>query len=174
MTTRRTFRLDEIMPLWMKYIYSLKKYADMTDPPAVMPLNEKFQRENLAGYVKNTEYRCLLIEENKKKIGFLFIGTGSQTNIATDYYIAELYIEKEYRRQRIAHSVMKSFFEEHPGRYCYFVINGNTPALSFWNRIINDFNATRLISLPDEGTPSYCTQYGFAVSIDKRKKEKKS
>ena len=53
-----------------------------------------------------------------------------------DYCINEFFIIGSYRRKGIAREACKVIFKQHPGRYCFEVIDNNDRAKSFWKKLI--------------------------------------
>jgi len=53
-----------------------------------------------------------------------------------DYCINEFFIIGYYRQKGIAREACKVIFAQHPGRYCFEVIDNNSRALSFWMKLV--------------------------------------
>jgi len=53
-----------------------------------------------------------------------------------DYCINEFFIIGSYRKKGIAREACKVIFDQHPGRYCFEVIDNNVRAKSFWKKLI--------------------------------------
>ena len=76
-------------------------------------------------------------------IGFIVIGQYPECHPDADVYIAEAYINPEYRRQHIMTKTIKELVTICGGTYCMFIAAKNDVAKIFWNKTFNDLGYTK-------------------------------
>ncbi len=116
-----------------------------------------------------SEYRCeaftrinVICDGTGVVNGFMVLGIAPNTHPDTNYFIAEFFIKKEYRRKNIGSKYVLDFIKTHPGKYCMFILDKNEVAKCFWFETFNRAGY-KPIKLKDVGCcPPYATQYGFA------------
>lgn len=135
--------------------------------------------EELAGYAGEEfilseafeDYLDRLTEENvrwypiradDKQVGFFRIGWGIACHPDADWFIADMYVRPDYRRQGLATKAMGDYISKHTGRkYCLFIIDGNKGARAFWDKFFTQQGFIP-IYLADVGAgDETCTQYGW-------------
>ena len=87
-------------------------------------------------------------DEDGKQVGFIFVGFGNNCHIGADFYINDCYMEPDSRRQHLMFNAVCSYISEHPGRYCLFLIDSNSVAFAFWDRVFSELNYVKY-PLPD-------------------------
>jgi len=82
-----------------------------------------------------------LIKVDSKIAGFALIRMieGNDSEIERNS-IAEFFIMKKYRRKGIGAEVAQRVFRMFEGKWEIFVVGANTPAISFWENIINGYS----------------------------------
>lgn len=85
-------------------------------------------------YLTTKDLKAFLIYENDYFKGFILLHQGRYVPRGYDYCIHELYVAKPYRRQGIAHRVLKAIFTTYKGKYLVMQIEKNTKAIRFWHR----------------------------------------
>lgn len=76
---------------------------------------------------------------NNVEVGFFIVRSGeSAKKLGVDYYIEDVYLFQDYRKQGIMENFAKEFFENHPGRYGMELIGENKNATRFWRSVIKD------------------------------------
>ena len=71
-------------------------------------------------------------------IGFIVIGQYPECHPDADVYIAEAYLDSEYRRQHIMTKTIKELVTMCGGTYCMFIASKNDVAKIFWNKVFTD------------------------------------
>lgn len=98
--------------------------------------------------------------------GFVIIakGKGYMTKMDCQYYIGDVYLKPEYRRQGIMTKVFKELFAENPGKYGLYIMDNNKVAHSFWSKLVGD----RWIYDPKGASSDKCGQeYAFEIEGNK-------
>ena len=79
------------------------------------------------------------VASNNTEVGFFIIRSGdSAKKLDVDYYIEDVYLFPDYRKQGIMENFAKEFFKNHSGRYGMELISKNKNATKFWRSVIND------------------------------------
>lgn len=95
-----------------------------------------------------------LIQVDEKVAGFVLIRTTQEAGVDV-HHIAEFFVLKKYRRQRIGWSAAREAFDLFPGNWRVFEIPENFPAQSFWRRTINEYTEGNYFEEhdPEDGGP---------------------
>lgn len=110
--------------------------------------------------------RYFIVNKSNKPIGFCLLGTKGNTQPGTDWFIAEFWVQPDYRRQNFGENAVSELLKKHPGKYCYFVLNENKQAKMFWDYIKNKFNCKNITANYDatKYTPEDATFYAFETT----------
>lgn len=153
--------------LYIDYITELSQYSKRLREQPITP-DEIYDIES-----NPLLMRYFLTDNSNSPIGFLLLGFKENTQPGTDWYIAEFYIIPKARKQGYGQKAVKEMLEQHPGRYCYFILKENRPAHSFWQKMKTAFNWLENTSYYDarQYTPEDATFYAFTYPAEKNKKE---
>lgn len=121
---------------YKNYIKELGKYSKRIKNQPVT-INEFYEIET-----NPLLERYFITNENQEPIGFCLLGFGQNTQPGTDWFIAEFYIEPNYRRKHYAENAISQHLTTHPGKYCYFVLKNNKNAQTFWLKMQKKHNCT--------------------------------
>lgn len=61
----------------------------------------------------------------------------------SDYFIAQSYIKKDYRRKNLMSSAVKQYVKQHPGKYGMIWLKRNAAAHKFWKHVFQDIDYTQ-------------------------------
>jgi predicted acetyltransferase len=116
-----------------KYSYEFSQWED-NDVNAIglygyNYLDNYWQDENRFPY---------FIKVNNKLAGFVLVNDYNETDVKTDYAIAEFCILYKYRRKGIGKYVAKYIFNKHLGKWQIRYHPKNVISKDFWNKIINE------------------------------------
>ncbi|MET0181678.1 MAG: GNAT family N-acetyltransferase [Caulobacterales bacterium] len=78
----------------------------------------------------------LLIRLDGVLIGFALLNRVSPSGAAVDYNLAEFFIARKYRRNRLGSAAAEEIFARYPGRWEVAVTQHNLSALVFWQSAI--------------------------------------
>ena len=79
------------------------------------------------------------VTSNNTEVGFFIVRSGeSAKKLGVDYYIEDVYLFPDYRKQGIMENFATEFFKSHPGRYGMELISKNKNATRFWRSVIDD------------------------------------
>jgi predicted acetyltransferase len=56
--------------------------------------------------------------------------------LVKDRDVQEVFVRREFRRQRVGEALARYIWSQHPGPWTVRVLQANTPALSFWRRTV--------------------------------------
>lgn len=91
----------------------------------------QWYQQILTDPTNTTLYR---IYDDTEEIGFVVIGSKKNCEKGADWYIQDAYILAGYRHRGIMRNFFSKFIEEHPGKYCLFIIDENDIAKEFWDK----------------------------------------
>lgn len=110
--------------------------------------------DELDAYIDCDEYQwcldfewCDITDSNGLLIGFVVFGiNGDATEHPDcDYFIAQTYMARPYRKQGLMKNFLKEYFEKHPGKYCLYILEKNYPAKNFWKCVENECGLKPLV-----------------------------
>lgn len=146
--------------LYHEYCRELNRY----DPLIYQDKNEVTKWAT--GYM-NGQYDWRDIYVNEKIVGFIILAHKGETldiHPRADHYIAQTYIQKEYRMKGFMEKyLLENVFGQHKGLYVMLVIDRNFGAKQFWEKILKKAEARPCelenVGAEDENT----TQVGFWI-----------
>lgn len=106
--------------------------------------------------------KFFVLSDSGEEIGFLLVGFGENTHHLTDYYIAEFFIQPEYRRAGVGLAAIKELLSLYPGKYCYHILKNNIIARSFWDSVKNTCGCKELVLLDTTGLTD-CNFFAFEI-----------
>jgi len=91
--------------------------------------------DEMAENWNNEKYHSYLIYNGDIPIGFAVVKELIKTKIV--YEIEEFFVLRRYRKKNVGKKVAFELFDSFQGNWQVRVLKQNTPAISFWSRIIN-------------------------------------
>ena len=127
-----------------------------------LPPQSQLEKKSFFAEVTSNDYtQWIDVWERDELIGFLIMGAAPNCHPDADYYVEEAYIKPAFRRKGYMSSAVSEFIQTHKGVYCFFVLNKNNGAKTFWSKLFVKLGYgpchLRDVGAGDE----YCTQYGF-------------
>jgi len=132
-----------MVQLMQLYLYDFTEFTgdDILD-------NGFYQYSYLDRYWEEAGRYPFFIQVDEKLAGFVLIRTTQEAGVDV-HHIAEFFVLKKYRRQRIGRSAAWEAFDLFPGNWRVFEIPENLPAQSFWRRTIHEYTGGNYLEVPD-------------------------
>lgn len=86
-----------------------------------------------------------LIRSKNQTVGFVLVNTWSPSGQGTEFAVAEFYIIPNARQNGLGQKAAREVFVGHTGQWELGVVNANTGAHEFWDRILAQTSATRIV-----------------------------
>ncbi len=97
----------------------------------------RFADYPLSPYWTRPNWQADLIRMNGEIAGFILINDETHSGLPADRNVAETFILRKYRRQGLAHKVVREVFDRHPGQWELAVARANLAALAFWQATVS-------------------------------------
>ena len=85
----------------------------------------------------NEKYHSYLIYNGEIPIGFAVVKELDENEI--EYEIEEFFVLRRYRKKNIGKKIAVKLFESFKGRWQIRILKQNTPAISFWKRVLTTY-----------------------------------
>ena len=121
-----TQALNKFGDMYCAYISDLSVFSERLR-------SEPVTENEITGIWNADNIEKLFITHEGKIVGFLLLGILANKHPESDYFIAEFYIQKEYRSLGIGTLAARELLEN-KGKYCLFILKDNERAISFWNK----------------------------------------
>lgn len=131
-------------------------------------LSDKQQDMLFARHVKEVQdgYGAWIdINCEDKLVGFLIVVQAPNCHPDADYFVEQAYIIPSHRNHGVMSSVVDSFVQEQPGKYCLFVLKRNGKAKKFWDDAFAGAGYSPCYLRDVGATHAGIQQYGYAKSI---------
>jgi len=105
----------------------------------------RFGYPHLPLYWSEPERRfAYVIRSGRHVAGFALARLGSPVMEDPDVHdIAEFFVMRRYRHGGVGRQAARLLWQARPGKWTVRVSEGNTAALAFWNRVVEDFTEGR-------------------------------
>jgi len=128
---------DIIHNLSRFYAYDMSKPCG-NEPGWAFPANGLYRAHNIDAYWKDSNRHPLIIEINGELGGFVLLHkVGSTPDV--NWNIAEFFIAGNFQRKGLGAQVATELFKRFPGKIEIMILPCNTPALSFWKKVVKDY-----------------------------------
>lgn len=131
------------------------------------PFNESKQEQKqwCTDYLQADYSTWIDITYDGKIVGFLIITQAPECHPDCDYFIAQSFVSKDFRRKHLMSNAVYQYVTTHKGCYCLDILNANTFAYDFWFKMFKDLGY-KPINLKDIKSPFDIdvTTYGFTLS----------
>ena len=124
---------SQFTALYKEYVTDISQYFFVTPR-----MSEEEAEQTAQEYLEDPYAQVMPIYAGEEATasspaGFLIVcRKGGDCHPNADYFIAQLYVKKEYREKKLAQKAVSAFVSSHPGIYCYDVLLQNLPAILFW------------------------------------------
>lgn len=131
--------LQRLFELYL-YDFSEMEHADVDEEGWFIPS----ARDWLARFWSEPGRHALLVRVHGKPAGFVLVDESSPLAGSEDrHFVGAFFIARAYRKRGYGAAVAYDLFDRYPGRWQVLQIRANTPAQSFWRRVIRDFTDDR-------------------------------
>lgn len=117
------------------YIYDLSEYQKRP-----CPADGLYEDEDYSRYWQLPDHHPFLIKAGGELAGFALTEDGG-SHPAVEHQIAEFFVLRKFRGEGVASSAAQELFRRFPGQWELMVIPQNKPAVSFWDKLINQLTA---------------------------------
>lgn len=121
--------------LFQLYLYDFSQFVDID-------INQqgRFEYPSLAVYWQEPDRFPFFIEVEGKRAGFVLIkkGTGREED-RESYDVAEFFVLRGYRQQRVGTRSAHKIWDRFPGRWIVRVMVVNHPAVKFWKQAVEEY-----------------------------------
>ena len=157
--------LKIIQNLSLFYYYEMSKYTKWN-------LNHEglFQAIDLSRYGNEQDRHLFLIKVNKELAGFALVNkVGSLPSV--DWTLAEFFILGKFQGQNVGRTVAFKLFKRYPGIWEVRQFPENSPAIHFWNKVVDQFTKgafTREESIIEDPYPHVMIILRFQSFLDEQ------
>jgi len=89
----------------------------------------------LDAFWEDSDREALLVRADGAMAGFVLINRFSHAGLTCDYAMAEFFVARHYRRERVGFRAAIAVIAARPGLWEIAVARRNTPALAFWREV---------------------------------------
>jgi predicted acetyltransferase len=139
------------------YAHDFSEFFDLK-----IGVDGRFGYKPLPLYWRDSNRFPFLVRANGDLAGFVLVQKGSAVSGAADIWdMAEFFVLRRYRKQRVGLRVAHSIWQMFPGRWEVRVSEHNSVALSFWNRAVSEFTGDKTESAFTEVAGKRCHLFSF-------------
>ncbi len=109
------------------------EYRKEMDDMQGLRYNEQLYKADLLDFLDERNNVWVPIVHNNEEIGFICMCAPPCCHPDADWFLREAYIRPEFRRQGLMRKTLLMRLRSHPGRYCLFIMENNTPAQKCWH-----------------------------------------
>lgn len=121
--------------LFELYMHDFTDYADND-----VEDDGRFGYDRLPSYFREPERHPFLVRVDGKYAGFALVREIHEASHETPVVdMAEFFVMRKYRRKGVGAQIARAVFDRFPGAWEVRVLATNTPAQSFWRRIIGEY-----------------------------------
>jgi predicted acetyltransferase len=92
---------------------------------------------------------AFFIKINGKLAGFIMVNNIDETEMKTNFSMAEFFIMYKYKRLGIGAYAVKNIFEKFKGKWEITYAQNNIPANKFWNKIVYEYTNGKYKKIAD-------------------------
>ena len=119
------------------YQYDFTEYTDDDVGP-----DGRFGYRYVDAYFAESDRHAFLIKAGGQLAGFALVRRTTSAAAGGDVFdMAEFFVMRKYRRRGVGAEAARQAFDRFPGRWEVREMAANTPARSFWRRIIADYTS---------------------------------
>lgn len=125
------------MPAYLAELTRFDPEEAKSGPPVVYPYLEHYWRE--------PDRSAFVISFQGEDCGFVLVRRIRSGTEAPDYHsIAEFYVQPDRRRTGLGQLSVKETIKLFSGQWLIQVLENNTPALAFWQEVLNEIAGSKL------------------------------
>lgn len=120
------------------YLYDLSRYCGQNSEDWALPQDGLYESFDFKNYFEDPDRKAFLIRADHEVAGFALLNQAT-TNPNATWNIGEFFILARFQRHKIGQKIAHQLFRDHPALWEISVIPENTPAISFWGKVISSF-----------------------------------
>jgi len=125
------------------YAHDFSEFIDLK-----IGVDGRFGYKPLPLYWRDSNRFPFLVRANGDLAGFVLVQKGSAVSGAADIWdMAEFFVLRRYRKQRVGLMVAHSIWQMFPGRWEVRISERNSVAQSFWQRAVSEFTGAQAQSV---------------------------
>jgi len=126
---------ERLMALFELYVYDFSELVDID-----VADDGRFRTPPLDGYFTDARWHAFFIRVDGNLAGFALVQQRSRlTGDESVTDMAEFFVLRKYRRQRVGERAARWLFARFPGRWEIRQKPNNQDATTFWRRILTDY-----------------------------------
>ena len=116
------------------YLYDFTEYTgdDINEHGA-------FEYHYLDSYWVEEDRHPFLLLVDGKIAGFVLVRDTKDEAGAVTHHLAEFFVMRKYRRQKIGRAAARQAFDHFPGKWEVLQIPNNLPGQAFWRKVIGEY-----------------------------------
>lgn len=142
---------------WLTHVYPLYLHDLSVFDDGYYRLDERglWQPDYLPSWLSPDSDQPLLICADGDRIGFGLVNCAPSPHVAEglDLRLSEFFILRRFRRRGCGRLAALALFERFKGRWEVRQLARNTPATSFWRKVIGDYTGGHFREQPIDGNP---------------------
>lgn len=126
--------------LWQLYMYDFSEFLEVGDAAADVDEQGLYAYEfDFRRYWERMGYWAYLARLRERIAGFVLVSDRIRFRNGPGRYIDEFFVLRRYRRRGIGRALAFQTFDTYRGYWEIAEIPGNTPAQTFWRRVIGAY-----------------------------------
>jgi predicted acetyltransferase len=125
-----------IINLMQLYQHDFSEFANIGSEYGEIGPDGRFVYEGLDRYWQEDSRIPFAVHADGRLAGFILVNRWSALDRPLDHAVAEFFVMRKYRRNKVGSRAAKSLFANRPGRWEVAVAGYNQPALAFWRKAI--------------------------------------
>jgi predicted acetyltransferase len=115
------------------YVYDFSEMQPPDSPEFELEPNGLFKPYvYLPEYWREPNRVPLIIRKGERPVGFALLNDHSHTGMPVDRNMAEFFVMRKHRRDRVASAAVQTILAAYPGRWEIAIIERNASAKAFW------------------------------------------
>jgi predicted acetyltransferase len=133
------------------YLHDFSEFAPIGSPHGEVDEDGRFTYPGLESYWEDSGRIALLFRADDHLAGFALVNQWSALELPLDHSVAEFFVLRKYRRDRVGTRAALLIFRRYPGRWEVPVAWYNPPALAFWRGVTEEAAPGEVEELAGDG-----------------------
>ena len=135
----------------MLFRSDFSEFAPIGSPHGEVDAEGRFAYPRLESYWREDGLIPLLIRADDHLAGFVLVNKWSALGLPLDHVVAEFFVLRKYRRDRVGTRAALLIFRRYAGRWEVPVAWYNPPALAFWRSVAEELAPLEVEELAGDG-----------------------
>jgi len=132
---------------WLTNVYPfyLHDLSEFDDGYYRLDDRGRWQPDHLASWLQEDTDQPLIILESGLRAGCALVNRAPSPHVQSglDFRLAEFFVLRKHRRRGLGRRAVFELFDRFPGTWEISELVRNTPAISFWRRVIGEYTGGR-------------------------------